>query len=101
MHGQTHGGKGSAQRTADRISFENNWELIFGKKDTPNITENVDEYAYTCTSCDTHLTEGQTYKVQENESYDIGDQRVWETLFYVHCELCNSNDVEEYVAVCE
>lgn len=101
MHGQTHGGKGSAQRTSDRIAFENNWDLIFGRKDTKKHTEDTSEYAYTCNSCNSHLTNDQVYKVEENESYDIGDQTVWETLFYVHCELCNSDDIEDYVAVDE
>ena len=30
MKGQTHGGKGSAQRPTNRDKFEANWESIFG-----------------------------------------------------------------------
>ena len=30
MKGQTHGGKGSAQRPTNRDKFETNWESIFG-----------------------------------------------------------------------
>ena len=30
--GQTHGGKGSAQRPTDKKKYENNYDAIFGKK---------------------------------------------------------------------
>lgn len=33
MHGQTHGGKGSAQRPTDKKKFADNYDAIFGKKD--------------------------------------------------------------------
>ena len=32
MKGQTHGGKGSAQRPTDQTKYEANWEAIFGNK---------------------------------------------------------------------
>ena len=32
MKGQTHGGKGSAQRPTDQAKYEANWESIFGNK---------------------------------------------------------------------
>ncbi len=32
MKGQTHGGKGSAQRKTDLKKFANNYDAIFGKK---------------------------------------------------------------------
>jgi hypothetical protein len=32
-HGQTHGGKGSAQRPTDKQKFADNYDAIFGKKD--------------------------------------------------------------------
>ena len=32
MHGQTHGGKGSAQRPTDKKKFADNYDAIFGKK---------------------------------------------------------------------
>lgn len=31
MKGQTHGGKGSAQRPTDQVKYEANWESIFSK----------------------------------------------------------------------
>ncbi len=30
--GQTHGGKGSATRPTDKKKYEDNWDVIFGKK---------------------------------------------------------------------
>jgi len=33
MEGQTHGGKGSAQRPTDKKKYESNWDNIFGNKD--------------------------------------------------------------------
>ncbi len=36
----THGGKGSKQRpTVDKKKFEDNWDAIFGKKDTPSAVD--------------------------------------------------------------
>jgi len=32
MKGQTHGGKGSAQRPTDSIKYADNFDAIFGKK---------------------------------------------------------------------
>lgn len=33
MKGQTHGGKGSAQRKVDKEKYASNFDSIFGKKD--------------------------------------------------------------------
>ena len=36
----THGGKGSKQRpTVDQKKFDNNWDAIFGKKDSPSAVD--------------------------------------------------------------
>ena len=44
MSGKWHGGKGSAPRpVSDRKQFEDNWDLIFGKKDKHK--EALDELA--------------------------------------------------------
>jgi len=94
MHGQTHGGKGSAQRTTNQAQFEDNWDKIFGKQTTPN-------YIYTCNSCKADLMEADVYYVKEVDSYDIGDQTVWEESHYPHCELCGSDNLEDYAAVCK
>ena len=41
MQGQTHGGKGSAQRPTDSKKYADNYDAIFGKKskDKPNKKE--------------------------------------------------------------
>lgn len=41
MKGQTHGGKGSAQRPTNKQKFDQNWDLIFGKK-LPEKQEGAD-----------------------------------------------------------
>jgi|LWDU01.1.fsa_nt_gi hypothetical protein len=33
-HGQWSGGKGSAQRPVDKKKYSDNWDAIFGKKET-------------------------------------------------------------------
>jgi hypothetical protein len=38
MQGQTHGGKGSAQRKTDFNKFADNWDNIFKKKELDNAT---------------------------------------------------------------
>ena len=40
MKGQTHGGKGSAQRPTDTKKFNDNWDRIFNK--APEKKEGVD-----------------------------------------------------------
>ena len=35
MNGQTHGGKGSAQRSVDQSKFDSNWDAIFAPKALP------------------------------------------------------------------
>jgi hypothetical protein len=52
------GGKGSGRRKEDIKKIHDNWDLIFGKKDTPMIdeednedyTDEIDEYDY-CHVC--------------------------------------------------
>jgi hypothetical protein len=39
MQGQTHGGKGSAQRKTDFNKFADNWDNIFKKKENDNAIE--------------------------------------------------------------
>jgi len=39
MQGQTHGGKGSAQRKTDFNKFADNWDNIFKKKENDNAVE--------------------------------------------------------------
>ena len=38
MQGQTHGGKGSAQRKTDFNKFADNWDNIFKKKENDSAT---------------------------------------------------------------
>ena len=35
----THGGKGSKQRPVDQKKFNDNWDLIFGKKEPEPVKE--------------------------------------------------------------
>jgi hypothetical protein len=39
MKGQTHGGKGSAQRPTDPKKYASNYDAIFGTKDKPKSKE--------------------------------------------------------------
>jgi len=41
--GQWAGGKGSTFRQVDQKKFDENWELIFGKKDVINSVSNNEE----------------------------------------------------------
>jgi hypothetical protein len=39
MRNKWHGGKGSAPRPVDKKKFDENWERIFGKKDSNKDTK--------------------------------------------------------------
>lgn len=82
MHGQNHGGKGSAQRTGDRVAFANNWDAIFGRKGEPKPEGH-------CPRCDVSRFDGEFYSVEFQDSYDIGDQTVWEKSYINHCNECD------------
>lgn len=82
MHGQHHGGKGSAKRAVNSEQFNNNFDAIFRKRKEPQ----PEGY---CGRCDALKYEGECYTKQEQESYDIGDRTVWETVFWIHCDICN------------
>lgn len=58
MNGQTHGGKGSAQRSVDQEKFNSNWDAIFAPKALPE-----DE------ACASPFKDEPWYKDQE----DVGD----------------------------
>lgn len=81
MHGQHHGGKGSAQRTANQERFDNNFDAIFGKKKEPQPEGH-------CGRCDAPRFEGEFYLREEQDSYDIGDQTIWVTSVMGHCDVC-------------
>ena len=40
-NGQTHGGKGSATRPTDKKKYEDNWDVIFGKKKEKKTLEEI------------------------------------------------------------
>ena len=66
MKGQTHGGKGSAQRPTDQAKYEANWESIFGSKlrglrGTTTDTVGSEEKVQTVSE-QTHDTDKQTAK---------------------------------------
>jgi len=82
MHGQNHGGKGSAQRTGDRVAFANNWDAIFGRKGEPKPEGH-------CPRCDVSRFDGEFYSVEHQDSYDIGDATVWEKYYINHCDNCD------------
>ena len=43
MTGVTHGGKGDKPRPVDQKKFNDNWDLIFGKKEPAPILEPITE----------------------------------------------------------
>jgi len=108
MNGQTHGGKGSAQRPADLAKFEANWDAIFNKTSekqadrdfcqdlTDKLVAGYD-YTHHCNGCDQDLESCDMWQTEGQEMYDIGDQQVWEKYVIHHCEYCGSDDIEELV----
>jgi len=82
MHGQNHGGKGSAQRISNQERFNNNFDAIFGKKKETQPEGH-------CARCDASRYEGEFYVREERESYDMGDQTVWETYEFKCCHVCD------------
>lgn len=51
-----------------------------------------DDYVIHCLRCG-HT--GPADLVPARESYDIGDARVWETVYYEACENCGSDEFED------
>lgn len=107
MHGQTHGGKGSAQRPVNRAKFEANWDAIFSKKSNEQVSPKVNykeakvpevnaDYAFTCNGCGQHLTAEDVWTIEFKELYEVGGRDVWETFLEYHCEYCGSYDIEDF-----
>ena len=106
MNGQTHGGKGSAQRPVDQAKFDTNWDAIFTRtsekqedqdfdKEMMETLFGEDDYIYVCNGCNQALTAHDMWSTETQEMYDIGDRQVWETLVEHHCEYCGSDNIEE------
>lgn len=106
MNGQTHGGKGSAQRPADLAKFEANWDNIFTKKSEKQedrdfdreMTEALlddDTYLYICNGCNQALTAHDVWSTETQEMYEVGGRQVWDTFVEHHCEYCGSDNIEE------
>ena len=91
MNGQNHGGKGSAQRPGNQAAFEANYDAIF-RKDTAPVVEDPKYYCYDCKKC---YAKDEIILTELTDSYDIGDQTVWATMYDEQCGVCNSSNIVE------
>ena len=64
------GGKGSKPRpySVDQKTFDNNWETIFGKKDSTGVMQN--EYQDVLSTEDCAIDALETYKKQAQEMWN-------------------------------
>jgi len=80
-------GKGSKQRPTDYARFSENFDAIFGEKDTDIV------HPFTCWDCggidESDVIEGQ---IIDREPH--GDQTVDRYTYYYECALCGSEHVE-------
>jgi len=93
VNGQTHGGKGSAQRSVDQSKFESNWDAIFAPKVPPKAEtsgspfewynpETVEFRHYDCASCGSV----QNHAVDTIREFEPnGEWKEWQV---VTCLLC-------------
>jgi hypothetical protein len=77
------GGKGSARRKEDAQAVRDNWDRIFGKKETPMIDEE-DDYVDECSNEERHEDEDWTCDVCGGPMYK---QPHWG---YARCDDCGA-----------
>ena len=87
----THGGKGSGQRPTNKAKYEANYDAIFGKKKAKP------KYTHECLDCGAKQHEDDMRVTTEVEAYDIGDAVFHQTMHFLHCETCDSENTEEYI----
>jgi hypothetical protein len=78
------GGKGSARRKEDAQAIRDNWDRIFGKKETPMIEDDEDDYVDECSNEERHEDEDWTCDVCGGPMYK---QPHWG---YARCDDCGA-----------
>jgi len=93
VNGQTHGGKGSAQRSVDQSKFDSNWDAIFATKVQPRAEtggspfewycpETVEFGQHHCNSCGY----GQTHAVDTIREFEPnGEWKEWQKRTCLTC----------------